>query len=382
MTAPLLWGARTAWSRGPVVTLPEPDRNAIGVHAGSFAPYRALSVAIGDMRPEHRPDFHGTQPAVTLGPFAQWSDPARIVTFDPWGHRVAQDFREDIARGRRLRPSIAITTGKLAIAEIAQAVAAGQLTPDGSVLLGTAEIAVTKIAIEPVWYLPGIAARLGINETAMRQALVDQSGGMYPELVSRPDLKLFLPPIGGTSVYLFGDPVRLGRKQTRITCRLHDECNGSDVFGSDLCTCRPYLMHGIEECIRGAQAGGVGIVVYTRKEGRALGEVMKLLVYNARTRAEHGDRPEDYFRRTGAVAGVEDMRLQALFPDVLHWLGVRRIWNWVSMSNLKSDALRAAGIGIDTQTELSAERVSVNARVEINAKIASGYYGMPHRIES
>ena len=51
--------------------------------------------------------------------------------------------------------------------------------------------------------------------------------------------------------------------------------NGSDVFGSDICTCKPYLTYAIEECIRGAQRGGVGLVVYFRKEGRALGEVTK-----------------------------------------------------------------------------------------------------------
>lgn len=136
---------------------------------------------------------------------------------------------------------------------------------------------------------------------------------MYPELVTRPDLKLFLPPIGELSVYIFGNAAQLGQKQTKITCRVHDECNGSDVFGSDICTCRPYLIHGIEECIRGAQAGGVGIVVYNRKEGRALGEVMKLLVYNARKRADLGDRFEHVFQRTCNVAGVEDMRMQALF---------------------------------------------------------------------
>jgi GTP cyclohydrolase II len=77
-----------------------------------------------------------------------------------------------------------------------------------------------------------------------------------------------------------------------LTLRVHDECwfstylsdrilskpaigNGSDVFGSDICTCKPYLTYAIEECIRGAQNGGVGVVVYFRKEGRALGEVTK-----------------------------------------------------------------------------------------------------------
>ena len=28
---------------------------------------------------------------------------------------------------------------------------------------------------------------------------------MFPELVTRPDLEVFLPPIGGTTVYMFGD---------------------------------------------------------------------------------------------------------------------------------------------------------------------------------
>ena len=68
----------------------------------------------------------------------------------------------------------------------------------------------------------------------------------------------------------------------RISLRVHDECNGSDVFGSDICTCRPYLIFGVEEAVKEAQKGGSGVVIYFRKEGRALGEVTKYLVYNAR----------------------------------------------------------------------------------------------------
>ena len=158
---------------------------------------------------------------------------------------------------------------------------------------------------------------------------------MFPELVTRPDLELFLPPIGGTTVYLFGDVDRIGKPDTVIACRVHDECNGSDVFGSDICTCRPYLAHGVEVCVATAQQGGVGIVVYNRKEGRALGEVTKFLVYNARKRQQGGDRAETYFHRTECVAGVQDMRFQELMPDVFHWLGIRRIDRWVSMSNMK-----------------------------------------------
>lgn len=63
------------------------------------------------------------------------------------------------------------------------------------------------------------------------------------------------------------------------------QCNGSDVFGSDICTCRPYLIFGIEEAVKEAQNGGSGVVIYFRKEGRALGEVTKV---RAKTQATPG----------------------------------------------------------------------------------------------
>src|SRR5262249_3016332 len=182
------------------------------------------------------------------------------------------------------------------------------------------------------------------------------------------------PPIGGTTVYLFGDVAKLSDARTRITCRVHDECNGSDVFGSDICTCRPYLIHGIEECARGAQSGGLGMIVYNRKEGRALGEVTKFLVYNARKRQEGGDAAATYFERTECVAGVQDARFQQLMPDVIHWLGLRRIDRFVSMSDMKYDALTAQGIEIVERVPIPDKLVPADAHVEITAKKAAGYY--------
>jgi GTP cyclohydrolase II len=155
---------------------------------------------------------------------------------------------------------------------------------------------------------------------------------------------------------------------------VHDECNGSDVFGSDICTCRPYLTHAIEECIRGAQAGGVGLIAYSRKEGRALGEVTKFLVYNARKRQAGGDRADKYFLRTECVAGVQDMRFQELMPDVLHWLGVRKIHRLVSMSNDKYDAITGSGIEVGERVKIPDGLIPADAMVEMEAKIAAGYF--------
>ncbi|MEL6964678.1 MAG: hypothetical protein AAFO01_18145, partial [Pseudomonadota bacterium] len=159
-----------------------------------------------------------------------------------------------------------------------------------------------------------------------------------------------------------------------VACRVHDECNGSDVFGSDICTCRPYLVHGIEVCIETAQAGGAGLIVYNRKEGRALGEVTKFLVYNARKRQAGGDRADTYFTRTECVAGVQDVRFQELMPDVLNWLGLKRIDRLVSMSDMKYDAIVRQGIEVGERVAIPDERIPDDAKVEMDAKKAAGYF--------
>jgi GTP cyclohydrolase II len=372
----LTWGAPSAAERGPIVaTLRNPaHRNAIGTHAGGYSVYRALAIAARTLSSDHVADLTDTAPVDRLGPHPQWTGDQKIVSLDPWGHLVGDAFSDHLARGYDIRPTIAITRAHIDVPEIRDAIAAGRIRADGNIVAPAGNVRVMKAAIDPVWYLPGIAERFGVSEQDLRRGLHEQTGGMYPELVERPDLKVFLPPIGGTTIYCFGDPEKLGDGKTPLACRVHDECNGSDVFGSDICTCRPYLAHGIEVCIEMAQAGGVGLVVYNRKEGRALGEVTKFLVYNARKRQQGGDRPEAYFKRTACVAGVEDMRFQELMPDVLHWLGVTRIDRFASMSDMKYDALVRQGITIGERVVLPDAFIPADARVEMEAKISAGYF--------
>jgi GTP cyclohydrolase II len=313
-------------------------------------------------------------PTHRLGPHPQWHDPQCIVSIDPYGALVGEVFRDFYERGCDIRPSIAITAANLSLPEVTAAMAAGRLEVDGRVLLEGGQCVVTKAAIEPAWHLPGVAARFGVDEGRLRRVLFEETGGMFSELVTRGDLEVFLPPIGGQTAYIFGDVKKLGHPDTVVTARVHDECNGSDVFGSDICTCRPYLTHAVEECVRGAQAGGAGVIVYFRKEGRALGEVTKFLVYNARKRQPGGDRADRYFARTECVAGVQDMRFQELMPDVLHWLGITHIERFVSMSNLKHDAVTGSGITIGQRVRIPHDLVPDDARVEMDAKVAAGYY--------
>ena len=373
---PIEWGNPDPKKRGPIVaTLSDPaKRNVIGTHSGSYAIYRALAVAAGALQKDHRADLTDTSPTTHLGPHPQWGDPKKIVSIDPFGAVTSEVFADYIRDGYDIRPTIAVTKAHILIPELRGEIEAGRIEPDGAILKPDGDVVVTKAAIEPVWYLPGVAERFGCSEADLRRTLFEETGGMFPELVTRGDLEVFLPPIGGVTVYILGDPAKVGDTRYQLTSRTHDECNGSDVFGSDICTCRPYLVHGIDECIRTAQNGGVGVISYNRTEGRALGEVTKFLVYNARKRQKGGDTAAQYFARTECVAGVQDMRFQELMPDVYHWLGITRIDRFVSMSNMKHDALVAAGIEIGERISIPDEMIPKDARVEIDAKMAAGYF--------
>jgi GTP cyclohydrolase II len=282
-------------------------RNAIGAHGGSYSVYTALAIAAGDLPADFRPSFHNTQPTFDFPPQPSWFSASEIVSMDPFGHDTVKYYREYLDAGVDVRPTLAVTRATMRVAEIVDAVRDGEIPVDGDIVIDKGgNVCVTKVAVEPVWHLPGVAERFGIEEDTLRRALFEYMGGSYPELITRKDLKVFLPPIGGLTVYIFGPPERVSDENVKLALRIHDECNGSDVFQSDICTCRPYLAFGMQEAIKEAQQGGSGVVIYFRKEGRALGEVVKYLVYNSRKRG--GDTADQYFARTENIAGVRDVR--------------------------------------------------------------------------
>lgn len=89
-----------------------------------------------------------------------------IVSMDPFGHLSPWLFA-DIIRDENvdIRPTIAITKAHMKLPELEQSVRAGRIVPDGKICLNeTGELAVTKFAVEPVWYLPGVAERFGIGK--------------------------------------------------------------------------------------------------------------------------------------------------------------------------------------------------------------------------
>jgi len=102
--------------------------------------------------------------------------------------------------------------------------------------------------------------------------------------------------------------------------------------------------------------------------------VTKFMVYNARKRQEGGDTAANYFKRTEMIAGVQDMRFQELMPDPLLWLGVKRIDQFISMSDMKYDAVTSTGIEIIDRVDIPDDLIPADAKVEIDAKVYAGYY--------
>ncbi len=68
------------------------------------------------------------------------------------------------------------------------------------------------------------------------------------------------------------------------------------------------------------------------------------------------------------------MRFQELMPDVLHWLGVTKIDRFVSMSNMKYDAVTRQDIEIVERVAIPDGLIPEDASVEMDAKKAAGYF--------
>lgn len=68
------------------------------------------------------------------------------------------------------------------------------------------------------------------------------------------------------------------------------------------------------------------------------------------------------------------MRFQALMPDILHWLGIKKIDRMLSMSNMKHDAIVESGIKILERIPIPEDMIPSDSRVEIDAKINAGYF--------
>ena len=93
---------------------------------------------------------------------------------DPWGHLTGTPSGPGKAAARAgvdVQPTIAVSECNLKLPEVLAAMEAGRLAPcaDGKILKPDGVCAAVKCAIEPVWFLPGIAKRFKLDERVLRQ---------------------------------------------------------------------------------------------------------------------------------------------------------------------------------------------------------------------
>ena len=232
---------------------------------------------------------------------------------------------------------------------------------DGKIVLPSNEIVTSKCAISYAWNIPLMAERVGLSEQELREALHKFS---HDSRLLDPKVKTYLPAVGGLTIYTFGDARKLKDQKAEVCVRVHNEWIGSDVFGSDICSCRPYLIFALREAVECAQRDGVDVVIYFRKEGRSLGEEMAAIARRCTSTTPH----------TEAIAGIRDSRFQTMMPNALNWMGIRRIDLLCSMSNEKYEAITGAGILVVKRVDLPDTYIKDFMKVELDAKISSGYH--------
>ena len=344
---PLRWGAHTLAERGRVYPfrlnglVPAPY-NAIGTRRGTGWSGNAISAAfqspmtglpcsgsaychdserVQDSNPSpcDRASSASAKPAdqardLLSIPHPGWFGANAPVSLDPFG-------LEPVGHG--LQSTITLSTPELRWAELDSALEHGWLEADGTLLKATGQLSVVRLAIAPVWYLPGIAERLQLEAAQLRQALYEKTDGLFPELITRPDLEVFLPPLAETVVDILG-PVNAIR-QGHVPLVLHIDRYG-DRTAAETNTSASRIQ-ALETCIETAQAGGVSVMIGLppcRATGSDLG--------------------------TSASPHTWELKL---VPDVLHWLGIQRIDQFLSTSYDCSDELARSGLEVVQQVALS-----------------------------
>lgn len=121
--------------------------------------------------------------------------------------------------------------------------------------------------------------------------------------------------------------------------RLHSECLTGDILGSLKCDCGPQLDAALGAMAGEAAAGGWGVLLYLRQEGRGIGLVNKLRAYRLQ---DQGFDTLEANERLGLPDEARDFPVAARMLDLL---GVRSI-RLMTNNPAKVAALEAAGIAV------------------------------------
>ncbi len=132
--------------------------------------------------------------------------------------------------------------------------------------------------------------------------------------------------------------------------RLHSECLTGDVLGSLKCDCGPQLDAALAAMAEEARAGGWGVLLYLRQEGRGIGLINKLRAYQLQ---DQGFDTVDANTRLGLPSEARDFPVAARMLALLGVGAVRLMTN----NPAKVAALEAEGV---TVAERIAHRLPPN----------------------
>lgn len=121
--------------------------------------------------------------------------------------------------------------------------------------------------------------------------------------------------------------------------RLHSECLTGDIFGSLKCDCGPQLDAALAQMAEEAQAGGWGIVLYLRQEGRGIGLINKMRAYRLQ---DAGLDTVDANARLGLPIEARDFPVAGRMLDLLGVDTIRLLTN----NPAKVEALEGAGVTV------------------------------------
>ncbi|TSC59816.1 MAG: GTP cyclohydrolase II [Candidatus Peregrinibacteria bacterium Greene0416_62] len=390
------WGASSPDTRGYVLPLGDTARpdlaTAVGNHHGPYSTYHASGKVRGLMN--SGPNFdeiRRIQPAVEIGPFGTWVG-EQIASLDPFGANATRDHPALVEYG--LRSTISVIRNRFTLDPTLME--RWGIQPDGNIVsrMRVTDLPIhqipthltdetirkkewyiaegTHVYAEPVWHMPTLEKRLHVPLGTIAD-VVGRQRRIMRDLVDHPDLEIMLPSIEGPMAFVFGDPKNLGKEVVPVTGRVHYKCKTSDVFDTDRCTCRPYLLQAWYSAIAAAQRNEIGVVVFLEEEGKAGGPLDKYGIYGLRDQQE--DRPQDYLDHTTNTYGYRDLRFYEVMGDMLKYLGITHLDTIHSQSQFKARQLELQGIRIGNMVPLDPELIPPGAYVEYFGKQGSGHYG-------
>jgi GTP cyclohydrolase II len=148
--------------------------------------------------------------------------------------------------------------------------------------------------------------------------------------------------------------------------RLHSECLTGDLLGSLRCDCGPQLSGALAAMAEEARAGGWGVLLYLRQEGRGIGLVNKLRAYRLQ---DEGFDTLEANARLGLPEEARDFPVAARMLALLGVASVRLMTN----NPAKVAALEAAGTTVAERVAHSLPANPHNARYLATKRDRAGH---------